>query len=263
MPDTFGRVPKSDRIAPLYITASAMTAELRILALETTGLSGTVAALVGDRVLTTLDLAAGRRSAQSLVPGIAELCRDVGWQIADVQLVAVTAGPGSFTGLRVGVTTAKTLAYATGAVVLAVDTLAVIAAQAPPPIVDVWATFDAQRGELFVARSERRDPNDPLAWETTAQARIVDAATWFAGLAPAAAVTGPPLARWQDSLPAETTIVAEEFRHPHAATVGRLAWRMHQAGVRHDLWTLTPNYLRASAAEEKLIANKTQAGGKS
>ena len=240
-----GRIPFTD-----------MTAEPRILALETTGLSGTVAALVGDRVLAARELAAGRRSAQSLAPGIAELWREVGWKPSHVQLIAVTAGPGSFTGLRVGVTTAKTLAYATGAAVIAVDTLSAIAAQTPPPIDDVWAAFDAQRGELFVARWIRRDPNDPLAWQAATKAMIVDGATWAASIPPDSAVTGPPLRRWRDRISAQATIVAEEFWHPLAATVGRLAWRMHQAGERHDAWALAPNYFRPSAAEEKLNANR-------
>ena len=231
-----------------------MSAELRILALETAGLSGTVAALSGDRVLAESELTAGTRSAQSLAPGIAELWRDVGWRASDVELIAVTIGPGSFTGLRVGVTTAKTLAYATGAAVLGIDTLETIASQSPADIDEIWTVLDAQRSELFAARWKRADTQDPLAWQAAAPAAIVDGGTWAAGRSPGVAVSGPPLRRWRDRLPAEAIVVAEEHWQPQAATVGRLAWRKHVAGHKQDLWTLSPNYLRLSAAEEKLAS---------
>ena len=234
-----------------------MSADLRILALETTGLSGSVAALTGGEVIAHRGLAAGRRSAQSLAPGIADLLQQVGWKPTDVQLIAVTVGPGSFTGLRVGVTTAKTLAYATGAAVLGVDTLAVIAAQSPAAVDKVWATFDAQRSELFVAQLQRTEAANPLAWQAAGPAKIVDAETWIANLAAGESISGPGLSRWQDRIPASINVVPESLWQPQAATVGQLAWQQYQAGQRQDLWGLSPVYLRASAAEEKLAATNT------
>ncbi len=103
----------------------------RILALETSGTSGSVAALEGDRLLAEVSLAPSLRSARSLAPGIAKLLAEVGWKPRDVGIVAVTTGPGSFTGLRVGLTTAKSFAYAVGAQVLGINTLEVLAEQAP------------------------------------------------------------------------------------------------------------------------------------
>lgn len=240
-----------------------MSADLRILALETTGLSGSVAALVDGKVIAQQELTAGRRSAQSLAPGIADLWRQVGWKPTDVQLIAVTVGPGSFTGLRVGVTTAKTLAYATGAAVLGIDTLAVIAAQSPTDVDNVWATFDAQRSELFVAQWQRTEAGNPLAWQTAGPPKIVDAATWLANLATnkgdRETISGPGLRRWSDKIPAGINVVAEANWQPQATTVGHLAWQLHQSGARQDLWGLSPVYLRASAAEEKFAANNDTA----
>ncbi|HZZ29615.1 MAG TPA: tRNA (adenosine(37)-N6)-threonylcarbamoyltransferase complex dimerization subunit type 1 TsaB, partial [Pirellulales bacterium] len=73
---------------------------MRILAIETTDLAGSVAVLENDRAVVGIDLDAQLRSAQSLAPGIEELLKTAGWQPGDVRLVAVTTGPGSFTGLR-------------------------------------------------------------------------------------------------------------------------------------------------------------------
>src|SRR5688572_30661357 len=135
----------------------------RILALETSGTCGSVAALDAGGVLRELPLDPALRSARSLAPGIRQLLQGMGWQPRDVQLVAVTAGPGSFTGLRVGITTAKAFAYAAGAEVLGVDTLEVLARQAPSDAQLVQTAIDAQRQELFVATFHRTDDTASLS----------------------------------------------------------------------------------------------------
>src|SRR5262245_21398293 len=137
---------------------------MRTIAIETSGRVGSVAALKceGDRadILGEIILGEDQRTAQRLAPAIRELLSDVSWSPADVELVAVAVGPGSFTGLRIGVTAAKSFAYAVGAQIVGVNTLAVLAAQAPPSAAPLWTVMDAQRRELFAARftdSERRD----------------------------------------------------------------------------------------------------------
>src|SRR5262245_50788842 len=109
---------------------------MRILAIETSGQRGSIAILnsQGDS-LSTLGqtiLAADCRTAQSLAPALKSLLADAGWPSKSVELVAVAVGPGSFTGLRIGVTTAKAFAYAVGAQVIGINTLAVLAHQSPP-----------------------------------------------------------------------------------------------------------------------------------
>ena len=72
---------------------------MNILALETTDSVGSVAAMADGKLLLELELNPQQRTAQSLPPGMATLLERVGWKPADVQLVALTIGPGSFTGL--------------------------------------------------------------------------------------------------------------------------------------------------------------------
>src|SRR5262245_54581541 len=92
--------------------------EPRLLILETSGKTGRVALAEGARlgIVRTLDEA--RRHARDLAPTIAQLCADYGWKVRELDGVVVSLGPGSYTGLRVGIMSAKTLAYASGCIVL-------------------------------------------------------------------------------------------------------------------------------------------------
>jgi tRNA threonylcarbamoyladenosine biosynthesis protein TsaB len=226
---------------------------VRILALETSALRGTVTVLEDGRVLGQSELT--QRTAQALAPAIVRQLEAVGWRPQDIQLIAVTQGPGSFTGLRVGVTTAKTLAYAVGAELVAVNTLEVIASQAPADVVegDIWAVLDAQRQQLFAALF-RRDSHGVL--QIQGETRIIDNAHWLAELKPPVAVTGLGLRNLVNLLPTQITIIDDSQWEPQAAAVGQLAYRAYQSGRRDDLWTLTPHYYRQSAAEEKFTRAK-------
>lgn len=227
---------------------------MRIVAIETSGRSGSLALLEAETdalVVADVTLPADRRTAQALSPALKSLLSGAGWPAASIGLVAVAVGPGSFTGLRIGVTAAKTLAYATGAEVVGVNTLAVLAAQAPAEPSPLWTILDAQRQELFVAKFESTGSARP-ALGSHAETSIIPWDDWLAGLAAGDRVTGPPLAKLRARLPKGVTVVAEELWQPTAATVGRLAWQAYQSGQRDDLWQLVPNYYRPSAAEEKL-----------
>jgi len=206
--------------------------------------------LEDDRILGQLIFDPEQRTAQCFAPGILQQLESVGWAPKDVQLIVVTKGPGSFTGLRIGITAAKALAYAVGAEVIGVNTLKAIASQVPSECLDVWAVMDAQRNQLFAARY-RRNGDD---CEVDVQPHIVDSASWLQSLAPEATVTGSALAKLRDQLPAETTLVDDRCWTPQAATVGRVGYLEFRSGKRDDLWALAPEYFRKSAAEEKFDA---------
>lgn len=221
----------------------------KILALETTEKVPTMAVAEGDRLLASAAGDPDLRSAQSLVPGMRQLLDRTGWRPDALELVAVSVGPGSFTGLRVGVMAAKVLAYAVGAEVLGVDTLEVIAAAAPPEVGQLWAAVDAQRGQWVVQRFGRSDGGGR---QSLGPAALVDAEPWLAELPPGSEVTGPALRRAADRIPAHLRPLPPELWPPTARQVAALAAGHYTAGRRDDLWTLAPRYSRPSAAEEKL-----------
>src|SRR3972149_6836639 len=93
-----------------------------------------------------------QRTAQILAPGVRDLLDAHDWAPASIQLIAVAIGPGSFTGLRIGVTMAKTFAYAVGAQVIGVNTLAVLAEQARHLSGPLWTVMGDQRQALYAAK---------------------------------------------------------------------------------------------------------------
>jgi len=229
-----------------------MTAGKRILAIESSGRHASVATLWGDnggtRLIEQAQLSGDQRTAQVLAPTIQELLAAADWLPKSVELVAVTVGPGSFTGLRIGVTTAKSFAYAIGAEVIGTNTLESLAQQATPAESPLWTIIDAQRQELFAAKFIA---NTNLDVDASPEVRIIPQETWLAGLRPGDRVIGPALKRLTSRLPVGLEVVPPELWEPTATSVGQLAWKKYLAGHRDDVWTLSPNYYRPSAAEEK------------
>jgi tRNA threonylcarbamoyladenosine biosynthesis protein TsaB len=226
---------------------------MRILAFETSGRTGSLAAVEGGEsaanCLREVQLDSGGRTAQLLAPALAQLLKEAGWTAASVELVAVAAGPGSFTGLRIGVTAAKTFAYAIGAQIVGVDTMNVLAAQAPAADRSLWTIMDAQRQELFAAKFETSNAGGR---EQAIKTSILAEQVWLDGLSPGDYVIGPALSRLRERLPTGVHIVEPGERwQPTAAAVGHVGWQAFQAGQRDDVWKLVPQYYRASAAEEK------------
>ncbi|TWT95204.1 tRNA threonylcarbamoyladenosine biosynthesis protein TsaB [Botrimarina colliarenosi] len=214
------------------------------LAIETSGLFGSVAAGQVDRngceIVAAETLPRDARSARTLAPTIQRLLGRLGWAPGDLTTVAVAVGPGSFTGLRVGVTTAKAFAWGIGAAVLAVDTLDALAAAATPPDASdsrLTTVVDAQRSELFVARFSAGGGE----WRRETPTSRTTAAALQAELGPADRVVGPAAAT-----------VGGDPSEPQADAVLRVAWRRWLAGEADSVLALVPQYYRASAAEEKL-----------
>jgi tRNA threonylcarbamoyladenosine biosynthesis protein TsaB len=118
-----------------------------ILALDTTTRSGSVAIVADGAIRYEAAGDASRTHAQRLPGELMRACDAARVAITDVSLFAVAAGPGSFTGLRIGIATIQGLAMAHGRGVVPVSTLEALAAAAGAPRVAAW--LDAQRGEVF------------------------------------------------------------------------------------------------------------------
>jgi tRNA threonylcarbamoyladenosine biosynthesis protein TsaB len=127
---------------------------LKILGLDTATTTASIALLEDDRVLATATRNTHRRTADVLI-AVDEACRAAGIAPLAIEAVAVGAGPGSFTGLRIGMATAKGIAFAAHRPVWAVSSLAALASEAPRDGVIV-AVLDARKGEVFSGVFEKR-----------------------------------------------------------------------------------------------------------
>lgn len=219
--------------------------DLRLLLLETSGKRGQVAVATAAGLMGVRRLAEGRHHARDLAPAVADLLREQGWSARQLDAVFVSRGPGSYTGLRVGLMSAKTLAYATGCALIAVDTFAVIAQQAPEGCSHVEVLADAQQQNVYVQAFART----PAGWHPTNELTIQPFDHWLATRNPRDWVTGPGLTKWQSRLPTDVSRVEEPARDPDVASLFELGLARYRNNERDEAFALEPLYLRPSSAE--------------
>jgi tRNA threonylcarbamoyl adenosine modification protein YeaZ len=127
------------------------------LAIDTSSLI-TGVALAGDGLLELQRFAPPAQAGQALAPAIGGMLARQGLRAGDLELIVIASGPGSFTGLRIGLSTAKGLAFGCGAALAAVSTLEVLAWQAPRREGLVVPVIAARKGEVHCGRWRRRGP---------------------------------------------------------------------------------------------------------
>ncbi len=219
----------------------------RLLILETSSRTGQVALALGDELRGVRRLEEARRHARDLAPATAALLAEQGWRPRDLQAVIVSRGPGSYTGLRVGIMSAKAFAYATGCALLAVDTFAALALQAPPSVSRLDVLADAQQDKIYVQSFIR----STKGWQPASALAIRRVADWLATREPNAWATGPGLSKWASHLPADVPRLDASLWEPQPASLLYIGLARYRAGERDDPWTLEPLYLRPSSAEEQ------------
>ncbi len=197
---------------------------------------------------------------RDLIPCIRTVLGTAHLTMAEIELVGVGVGPGSYTGLRVGVMAAKTIAYATGALLVGLDTLEAIALNAAGEATRIAVIADAQRGDLYAAEWERDCPGGPL--RLTKPCQVEPMSAWLRGLGPTAVILGPALesATIRASIPPHRLPADPGPNFPAGQHLIQLALEAHTKGTHDDLWNLEPRYLRKSSAEEKWEARRPPAG---
>jgi tRNA threonylcarbamoyladenosine biosynthesis protein TsaB len=209
---------------------------MKILALDTSTPTSGVAVWEDGRVL------AERRArvtvhSDTLLLMIDEALREVGWTPFTLDGVSCTAGPGSFTGLRIGLATAKGLCFAAGKPLLGIPSLEALAARAPDG--RVAAVMDAHKQEVYAA-----------IYQVTAGLPTLEAGEWV--LAPAelaARVKDLPLVGDGALRYPELGTVLDEDGAPRPGDVARLGAHRLVHGKADDLASSGPHYVRASEAE--------------
>lgn len=224
---------------------------LRALAIETSARTGSIAAVEDADVVAEEQFEHGLQHAAQIIPIIDNLCRGRGWSPADLDELYVSAGPGSFTGLRIGVTLAKTLALATGVNLVAVPTVRVLAENAPADAQHVVLVLDAKRDQIFTARFERGGDGN---WIEREPARL-DSLTAMLARAPRPVyLLGEGIPYHEKFVPrddAEVIVAPRELWRPRARVVAEIGGAIARAGEFSDPDRFAPIYLRKPEAEEK------------
>jgi tRNA threonylcarbamoyladenosine biosynthesis protein TsaB len=212
---------------------------MRILLIHTAGGEGSVALADTEaaREIVATEMLRGRSSSERLVPAVRRLIAGLGWRLSELAAVVVVHGPGSFTGVRVGVSAAKGLSEAGGVPLIAVSRLALLVANVDGGGGPVHAVLDAGRGEFyfgeyFGGRCVREVLMGGEGVRTAAVGGIVVACE--AKVAEGLGALGPRVQ------------MAEE---PSAGDALPLALVRIEAGDFDDAATLDANYLRRTDAE--------------
>ena len=124
---------------------------MNILAIDTSALTATAAILADDTLLGEISTTTRLTHSQTIMPMIDELLKKVNLDISDIDLFACSEGPGSFTGLRIGIGTIKGLAYGLGKAAVGVSTLEALAHNLDVTDLVICPIMDARRGQLYNA----------------------------------------------------------------------------------------------------------------
>lgn len=251
---------QQDRIPPSTEQKKPLQTQI---AIESIGKTGSLAVLVGETVIWSRQLPDDQRTAAVLAVHLQEClqwCREASQSL---DFVSVAVGPGSFTGLRIGITTAKTLGYAFSLPIVPVGSLAVFAAsctdQNPTPSVIVG--LNAYRGQVFTATFSREELSIP-SQSVSERAHVVMRDQWEQQLSDLDVSSGN-IACGDTVLFSPDSVKPCRVVVPHAVGVGQLAARLlrseqgreskeeQTADLTCDAFSLSARYLKLSAAEEK------------
>lgn len=216
------------------------------LILETSGRGARVGLSRDGAVIHKSELDAARRHAREMMPTVRLMLETEGLKPTDLAGIMASRGPGSYTGLRVGLATAKALAYATGRPLVAVDTFAAIAEQAPADTATLSVVSDALQGQVYAQRFARV----ANGWQADSPLRILAVSEFVAELAEGGWLSGPGVAVYEGQLPSAHSRVAGADREPRVESVLAVGLRL-QPLTKEELFALEPLYLRGSSAEEK------------
>jgi len=261
-----------------------MTPKPLILAVETSGRAGSAAIAIGEQILAEAAFSGPMRHSAEIFPTVSALLKDLGRKPKEIEHIYISVGPGSFTGLRIAVTIAKTFNLANNARIVPVDTLDVIAANVTtenilptsshePPvslvrhsfsdggsIEHIAAILDAKRSQFFIALYQRNTSNKQRAtsdgiWEKVFPDSLITAPQFleqFVCKEKPIWLLGEGLVYYRDKFKADgIRFLNERYWTPRAEKVHLLGWKLAVQGKFADPLTLQPTYLRKPDVKAK------------
>ena len=230
---------------------------IKILTVDSSSFTGSVALCCGDSLVAESLLNVRSTHSEKLLKQIDLLLSEAGWILDDLDLLAVVNGPGSFTGLRIGIATVKGLAQVLNKPVVAVSALQTAAMNLPLCSVPICAFLDARKKEVYSQLFEWRHSAGPVA---IGEPSVLSPEKLLSQLPDKVALVGDGVVLYQHHIegilgdrafiPVAT---AHQLRASHASWLALQTWR---AGLSQGAAAILPTYIRPSDAELNLSAKQ-------
>jgi len=224
---------------------------MKVLGIETSGFVGNIAVCDGNKVVARKSYGKNFSHGKEIISSLESLFNEIRWESSNIDLIAVSTGPGSYTGLRVGVTCAKTLAYGLAKPVIDVPTLDVLVENVKDNNAKtICPVLDAKRKSVYAciydkSNNESRRSTDFLIISPDGLIDILPDSTL---------IFGDGIAPYRDIFTQKnlTIVEDEKLSIADAADVARLGLKRYEQSIRCEINALSPLYLRKSEAEERL-----------
>jgi tRNA threonylcarbamoyladenosine biosynthesis protein TsaB len=240
----------------------------RLLAVDTATAVMAIAVMEQGNILAEMHRRGERNHSMFFVPAVQKLVDSLGMRLDQLSMIAVGHGPGSYTGVRIAVTAAKTMAWALNIPLLGISTLEAIAyggrrAAPPPGTGEAWyiPLLDGRRGQAYTAVYRCRDQR----WSVLAGDGIRQVDAWLEEIRSLAAGSGKKPERIvfvgeTDGFKERLSSFAGNWdgnaeilnHHVRAEDIGLLAIRRWENGERDAAHAFRPNYTQLAEAEAKL-----------
>lgn len=221
-----------------------------LLAVETATMCGSVALVAADRCIGEYTLQTQQTHSQRLLSGMDHLLGDAGLDWDAIDGIVVSLGPGSFTGLRIGLSTAKGLVLATGKPLIGVATLDGLAAQLPHAPQLLCPVLDARKKEVYAALYRNDDRG---GCHRVSDYLVIDPRTLCDRIDEPVLLVGDGVEVYEEvftgSLGPRAVLDPAGAIFPRASVIGRLGQARWQAGDFLEPAAATPIYIRPSEAE--------------
>jgi len=227
---------------------------MRILAVDTSTMSGSLALLEDENLRAECTFSSGKTHNRRLLKSIDSLLEEAGWELATVDAFAVAGGPGSFTGLRIGMTTMKVLAWTRGKLFASICSLDALALPFSLSAYPICTLLDARKSEVYCAlyRPDGRGAlSIEIGYAAMSPSRL--AQSLISKLTEPVIFCGDGWTAYRNTLKKKLARMAVEppscFHVIRAASVAELARRRFVKGESDDPRSSAPLYLRPSEAE--------------
>lgn len=228
---------------------------MKLLCLDSSGTVASIAVLTEDKVIGEYTINNKKTHSQTLLPMIHDLVEMIGMKIEEIDAIAIAAGPGSFTGLRIGSATAKGLAFSLNKPIISVPTLEAIASNVIASKQLLCSIMDARNQQVFVGAYQNQNGELIEELEQTVLS-VEELCKYLNEKNMEVLFLGDGIDAYQsiisEKIKVPFSVAPAHLRYQRASAVGMRAYKLYQQGKVDSANSHVPEYLRLSQAEREM-----------